>query len=146
MPPINASALAMLQALFAMGALTFAMSIWMSLLRVPAMRRAGIDLQEAAHTRDLGPRLPTRVRAVADNYNRLFEAPTVFYAAAIAIIVAGLADPFYAGCAWAFLACRVLHSLVQATFNRVLVRAWLYGLSWVPLAAMIVRPLTQLYI
>lgn len=144
MPSMNASATSMLQALFGMGILTFAMGVWMSLLRVPAMRRAGIPLQEAAHTRDLGPRLPPGVRSVADNYNHLFEAPTLFYATALAIVVAGLADPIYTGCAWAFLACRVAHSLVQATVNRVAIRAWLYGLSWIPLAVMTVRPLLAL--
>ena len=81
---------------------------------------------------------------MADNYNHLFEAPTLFYAVAITIVIAGLADPVYAGCAWAFLACRVLHSLVQATFNRVSVRATLYTLSWVALAVMIVRPILVL--
>jgi hypothetical protein len=90
-------------------------------------------------------RLPRacRHRRGADNYNHLFEAPTIFYAVALAI-VAGIADPFYAACAWASLGCRIMHSLVQATINRVQLRAALYGLSWIPLAVMIVRPILTL--
>ena len=130
-----------LHAIFGMGLLTFIMSAWMSVTRQAAMRRAGVELQDAAHTRDLAARLPSSARRVADNYNHLFEAPTVFYAVALAIIVDGIADPLYAACAWAFFGCRVTHSLVQATVNRVWLRATLYGLSWIPLAVMIVRPI-----
>jgi hypothetical protein len=144
MTHLDPFALSMLTAVFAMGLLTFAMGLWMSLARMPAMQKAGISLQEAAHTRDLAPRLPSEARRVADNFNHLFEAPTVFYAVTLAIVVAGRADAVYVGCAWAFVAIRVLHSLTQATFNRVAVRATLYGLSWLALAVLIIRPLTAL--
>jgi len=141
---LETSALSILRAIFGMGLLTFVMGGWMSAVRDYAMRRAGLNLQDAAHTRDLAMHLPSSARRVADNYNHLFESPTVFYAVALAIVVAGIADPVYAVCAWAFLGCRVVHSFVQATINRVQLRAVLYGLSWIPLAVMIVRPLLVL--
>ena len=145
MTDLGTSALSMLRAIFAMGLLTLVMAGWMTAVRMPAMRRARLTLQDAAHTRDLAERLPSSATRVADNYRHLFEAPTAFYAVALAIILAGLADPVYAICAWIFLGVRVLHSLVQATFNRVAVRAGLYTLSWIPLAVMIIRPLLQLW-
>ena len=138
---LDASALAIIRAVFGMGLLTFIMGGWMTAVRMPAMKEAGVALQDAAHVRDMAPRLPSSARRVADNYNHLFEAPTVFYAVALAIVVAGLADPIYAACAWLFLGLRVLHSLIQATVNRVWMRATVYGLSWAPLAVMIIRPL-----
>ena len=138
---LDPSAYEILQALFGMGLLTFVMAVWMSVTRLPAMKRVGLTLADAAHTADLRPRLPSSARRISDNYNHLFEAPTVFYAVALGIILAGLADPIYAECAWAFLACRIAHSLVQATFNRVPVRLTFYVLSWIPLAVMIIRPL-----
>ncbi len=144
MTHLDPSALSILRALFGMGILTAFMGTWMSLVRVPAMRAAGRPLQDAAHTRDLANFLPSSVRRISDNFNHLFETPTLFYATGLAIVVAGLADPVYAACAWAFLGFRVLHSLVQATFNRVWVRATVYGLSWAPLLVMIVRPLLML--
>lgn len=136
---LDPSALSILHAVFGMGLLTLVMMVWMSVVRMPAMRRAGLVLQDAAHTAVLRERLPSSTTRVADNYSHLLEAPTVFYAVALAIVVAGLADPIYAACAWAFLVLRVLHSLVQATINRVPIRAVLYGLSWLALAVMIVR-------
>ena len=141
MAHLEPSALSILQAVFGMGLLSLVMMGWMSLTRVRAMQRLGIGLQEAAHTYEMRPRMPSAVRRVADNYNHLLEAPTVFYAVALAIVAGGLADPVYAACAWTYLGLRAAHSLVQATFNRVAVRATLYGLSWMVLGAMIVRPL-----
>jgi hypothetical protein len=141
MAHLDGSALSILYAVFGMALLTFAMMNWMSLVRVRAMQRLGIGLQEAAHTYEMRPRMPSSARRVADNYNHLLEAPTVFYAVALAIVAGGLADPFYAGCAWAYLGVRVAHSLVQATFNRVSVRATLYGVSWLVLGVMIGRAL-----
>jgi hypothetical protein len=128
-----------------MGLLTSVMAAWMSVVRVPAMRKAGVTLQDAAHTRHLVERLPSSVTRVADNYRHLFEAPTAFYAVALTIVISGLADPIYVACAWTFLAARIGHSLVQATFNRVVVRLAFYALSWIPLAVMIVRPLLQMW-
>ncbi len=144
MTHLDPSASSILLAIFGMGLLTFAMAGWMTVVRMPAMQRAGLTLQDAAHTRDLAERLPSSATRVADNYRHLFEAPTVFYAVSLAVVVGGLADPDYAICAWTFLGVRVLHSFVQATFNRVAVRALLYTLSWIPLAVMIIRPMFQL--
>lgn len=144
MQNLDPSAVWMLRAVFGMGALTLVMAGWMGAVRIPAMRQPGLGLQDAAHTADIRGRLPTSVRRVVDNYNHLFEAPTLFYAIALAIIVSGLANPLFAGCSWAFLVFRVLHSLVQATINVVALRFAFFTLSWVALAVMIVGPMTVL--
>ncbi len=136
---LNESARSMLHAIVAMGFLTLVMFLWMVATRPLAMRRAGIKPQDAAHTSVLQERLPSEVQRVTDNYNHLFEAPTLFYAMVLAIVVLGHADPLHARAAWAFVALRVLHSLVQATFNRVTVRFTLFVLSWLALGLMIVR-------
>ena len=144
MPEVAQSAAAILRALFGLGALTLLMAAWQAATRGPAMKKAGIELQKGAHVSDLDALLPSSARRVNDNYNHLLEAPTVFYAVALAIVVAGLATPFYAVCAWCYLGCRIAHSLVQATFNRVAVRAAIYALSWLALAPMIIGPLLTL--
>jgi hypothetical protein len=133
----NPHAAAILHAIIGMGLLHLLMFAWMYATRLPAMQ--GMDPQEGAHTRDLAAKLSSKSQRVADNYNHLAEAPTIFYAVAIAIVLLGLADPVNAWCAWAFLALRVLHSVVQATFNRVIVRFALFSLSWIMLGTMIVR-------
>jgi hypothetical protein len=136
---LNASAVSILHAIFGMGLLTVVMAAWMSLTRITTMQQKGIGLQEAAHVSDLRPLLPSSVRRVADNYNHLFEAPTLFYAIALAIIVAGLADPIHATCAWVFLGARIAHSAVQATINIVWARAFFFGLAWIAVLVMTAR-------
>jgi hypothetical protein len=144
MAELSGSAAWVLKAVFALGLWTFVMSTWMGLVRLPAMKRAGLSLQDAAHVANIRPKLSSEAQRVADNYNHLFEAPTVFYAAATAIVAAGRADTIDAGLAWTFVALRVGHSLVQATFNSVPVRLTLYLTSWFVLVALLVRPLLTL--
>lgn len=136
---LDDSARSILGAILAMGLLTLVMFLWMYATRLPAFARAKLDPQEAMHPGTYHERIPSEVRRVADNYNHLFEAPTLFYAIALAIVLLGLADPVHAACAWAYVGLRVAHSLVQATINRVVVRFLLFALSWGALGTMIVR-------
>ena len=134
---------AILLPVFAMGLLTVAMFLWMLATRLPAMTRAGMVAQDAHDTSALKS-LPPEVTQIADNYNHLFEQPTLFYAVAISIAVLGHVDAVHVACAWAFTALRVLHSAVQATINIVNIRFALFGLAWIALAVMIVRELLAL--
>jgi hypothetical protein len=79
---------------------TLVIWIWMYATRIPAMRRANIDPQDAARTRTLD--LPPEVMWVADNYNHLMEQPTIFYATIFAAQIAGRADPITIGLAWTY--------------------------------------------
>jgi hypothetical protein len=107
------------------------------------MSKAGID--PATATRDAMQRLPPEVVRVADNYNHLFEQPTLFYAVAISIAVLGHVDAFFVGCAWVYVALRIVHSLVQATVNIILIRFTLFSLSSLVLAIMIVRESLRIF-
>ncbi len=126
-----------------LAALTVVMALAMGAARIPTMARMGIKPQAAAHTADL-TMLPSKVRQVADNYAHLTEQPTAFYAVAVYIHLVGHADPLNIQLAWAYFGLRVLHSVVQSLFNIVLVRFWIYVISTLVLAAMIVRELLAL--
>lgn len=115
------------------------MMIWMIATRVPTMTKLGIDAQEGQDTRKLRELLPHSINRVANNYNHLFEQPTLFYAVAISIAVLGQVDSFYVGCAWTYAVLRILHSLVQALIDNVTIRFGLFALSWVALGTMLVR-------
>lgn len=69
-------------------------------------------------------------------YNHLTEQPTLFYAVAAVIAISGTGDGANAMIAWAYVALRVLHSLVQATVNRVWPRFMLFLASTLALAAL----------
>jgi hypothetical protein len=130
---------AILQPVFVMALLSTVMMLWMVTTRVLAMNKAKIDPQDAQDTSRLPDMLPPEVMRVANNYNHLFEQPTVFYAVAISIAVLGHVDSMHVTCAWAYTGLRVTHSLVQATVDLVMLRFGLFLLSWLALSIMIVR-------
>ncbi|CAN5360828.1 MAPEG family protein [soil metagenome] len=117
--------------------------LWMYVRRLPAMNKAGLKPQDAAFPGSLDV-LPAGVRQAADNYNHLMEQPTIFYAAALAIQVAGHADSWAWRLAWLYVALRVVHSLVQVSVNAVTVRFLVFALSTITLAVMVAREMVRL--
>ena len=92
--------------------------------------------QDAEHTKDLKGLLPAWVERTSDNYNHLFEQPVAFYAITISIALIGNFDPLMIQLAWAFVILRIIHSLVQLTFNLVLLRFCLFATGWLIIAFM----------
>lgn len=117
---------------------TFVMWVWLYVTRIPAMQKANIDVDEVSRT-GAALELPPEVSRVADNYNHLHEQPTIFYALAITTGLLGAGDDIQVILAWAYVGLRVVHSLVQATRNVIMVRFGLFALASVVLFAMFVR-------
>jgi len=128
-----------LSPVLALVAWTLVMWVWMYATRIPAMKAAGIDPQEAAYPGTWAHRLRPGIRPVADNYNQLHEQPTIFYALMFFAAMTGGGDGTSLALAWGYVALRVLHSLVQATFNRVIVRFSLFALGTVVLMVFAAR-------
>ena len=114
---------------------------WMYATRIPAMNAAKVDPDSLARDREatLDRLLPPQVQWKAHNYNHLHEAPTVFYAVAIVLAIVGEGDGVNAWLGWAYVAARVIHSLVQATINRVVLRFAVFAVSSLVLIVLIVR-------
>jgi hypothetical protein len=117
---------------------TLLMGVWLLATRLPAMQRAGIDARRLKRKEELEV-LPLAVKQVADNHNHLHEQPTLFYALVLYSHLVGVADPLNVSLAWAYVGLRVVHSLVQATFNFVPLRFVLFAASMVVLMAMVAR-------
>jgi hypothetical protein len=75
------------------------------------------------------------VRA-ADNYRNLFEAPVLFYVAALTAYAFGAASPPVVALAWLYVACRVVHSAIHCTTNRVVHRFFAFAASHAVLFAL----------
>ena len=105
--------------------------------RIPAMQKAQVTPDEAQIVGLLDQRLPDKVQWKAHNYNHLHEQPTVFYAVAITLAVLGLGDGMNAFLAWIYVGLRVIHSLVQVTANKVIVRFVLFLISSIVLIVLI---------
>lgn len=117
---------------------TFVVWWWLYFTRIPAMRAARIDAAKIKRKSDLDP-LPVSVQQIADNYNHLHEQPTVFFALAIYTHLVGVADPFNIALAWTYVALRVIHSLIQCTWNFVPVRFFVFAASSIVLMIIAVR-------
>jgi hypothetical protein len=122
---------------------TFVIWLWMYATRIPAMRAAGIDPARIKRKDELDV-LPVAVTQIADNYNHLHEQPTVFYALAIYTHLVGIADPLNIALAWTYVGFRVVHSLIQCTWNFVPVRFAVFALASITLIVIAVRNLLAL--
>jgi len=122
---------------------TLVVWLWMYATRIPAMQRAGIQPQDARFPGSLD-KLPDFARQVADNYNHLMEQPTIFYALAFYVVLAGHTDTLNMDLAWAYVGLRVLHSLIQCTINNVNLRFVVFALSTLMLMAIAARQVIAL--
>lgn len=117
---------------------TVVMLLWTLAVRMAALKAAGVDLAMLVGGKgaDADRVLPAKAQWPAHNYNHLLEQPTIFYAVCGVIALTGTGDGVNAVIAWAYVALRIAHSLVQATFNRVAVRFALFIASSLCLAAL----------
>lgn len=115
--------------------------LWMYATRIPAMQRAKIDAKNLVGTtgKSLDDLLPPEVQWKAHNYNHLMEQPTIFYAVALALAIGGMGGGLNLTLAWAYVALRVVHSLVQVTINRVMVRFGIFVLGSLMLFALCIH-------
>jgi len=130
-----------LQPVVALAAWTMVMWAWMYATRIPAMSARKLDPDSLARDPDarLDKLLPPEIQWKAHNYNHLHEAPTVFYAVAIVLAITGHGDGLSATLGWLYVALRVIHSLVQATVNKVTLRFAVFVASSLVLLALIAR-------
>ena len=119
---------------------------WLRLyhLRFAEMLRRKIDPQSIALSaqKDAGLQ-DTRG---ADNFNNQFQLPVLFYVAVLVAHATGQGSTLFVQLAWAFVATRLVHALIQWTYNRVMHRFTLYALGalvlwtmWVLLALGLLR-------
>lgn len=110
---------------------TLIMLIWAAATRLPAMKKLGGSLASAkpgGRGHNLEGVLPDEVNWKSHNYTHLVEQPTLFYAVVVILAILG-PIPLDALFAWAYVALRIVHSLWQATVNRIPVRFSIFFLS-----------------
>ncbi len=118
---------------------TFVMQVWLYATRIPAVLKAKVPLDPAATSTEFNAYLPPQVRWKADNYNHLLEQPVLFYATALVLALVGSGDGLNVGLAWAYVALRVVHSLVQALANVIMARLVVFLVSSLVLLVLAVR-------
>lgn len=119
---------------------TLIMLLWMFVVRMPAMAKAGVNMA-APESRggrgvDLDRILPAPCNWPAHNYAHLMEQPTLFYATLLSLVLLGQGTTANLTLAWSYVALRIVHSIWQASVNTIPVRATLFLLSTLLLVAL----------
>lgn len=143
---------AILGPIVALVAWTMIIWLWMYATRLPAMGRAGIDAKNMVGSTgrglrdDLVAKGEERASWVADNYNHLHEAPTIFYAVSLVLAMIGQGDNLNATIAWVYVGLRVAHSLLQILSNRVVIRFVLFALSTIALMMLVTHAAMSVFL
>ena len=124
--------------LLAMVFLTFAVWVYLYALRIPEIKRLGIDpdeLQDRAESHQL----LTVSGAASNNLKNLFEIPILFYLAAMIAMLLLIQDDLLVRLAWGFVILRAVHSMIHCSYNRVMHRFIAYLISCLFLMFMWIR-------
>jgi len=114
--------------------------------RIPAMQKAKIDPDTAkSPDGDWKAKMPLKVQAAAHNYNHLMEQPTIFYALMFYIVLTNGQSSLMGYLAWAYVILRALHSLVQVSAGKVMVRFTLFSVSTIVLIVMACAQAVKLF-
>jgi len=116
------------------------MLFWMAGSRLPALSKLGGlgNAKPGGRGQDLEGVIPDEINWKAHNYAHLMEQPTLFYAAVMILAILG-AGSLDVALAWGYVGIRVVHSVWQATVNRVPVRFALFLLSTICLIGLAIR-------
>jgi len=114
---------------------TFVMAMWMYATRIPAFKKARINAAKMKEKSEMDV-LPIEVRRIADNYNHLHEQPVIFYALVFYSALSGTMTDWLVWAAWAYVALRIVHSLIQALWNFIPARFFVFIASSIVLLFM----------
>jgi hypothetical protein len=111
---------AVLWPVFALAGWTFSMLLLVAARRVIATRVQHVLPREYA----LGEsaKVPPQVLLANRNYMNLLELPVLFYVVCILSFVTNTTSALFVQVAWAYVALRVVHSLVHVSYNHVMHR------------------------
>lgn len=102
---------------FALGALTFFVALWMARLRFKAVRQGDLDRRYYKLNRGWEP--PEYLAKVSRNFENLLEIPVLFYVVALMIYITKQVDFTNVVLAWLYVSTRFVHSYIHTTYNNV---------------------------
>ncbi len=114
---------------------TLTMAIVLRLARMRFAAAAGGRVSPKYYKVFKGEGEPDDVAAVARNLINLYEMPTLFYAGTAIAFAAGQSGALLVALGWAYVACRIVHSAIHLSLNKVLWRFRAFAASWLVLLA-----------
>ena len=126
---------------FALAAWTFLVLLRIPFVRIRSVRRREIGAKDFKYGESL--QVPPDVSIPNRNYMNLLELPMLFYVVCVVFYVSDGVSERVLFVAWAYVALRVVHSLVHLTYNRVLHRLFAFTLSNVALVSLWIMAATH---
>jgi MAPEG family len=117
------------------------MLFWLAATRLPPLFKQPGGLGAAkpgGRGADLEGVLPDSINWKSHNYTHLMEQPTIFYATIMILALMG-ASATDVAFAWGYVALRIVHSIWQATVNKVAIRFMLFSLASACLVALAIH-------
>lgn len=125
---------------FVLVLLTFSVMVRMLMSRIAEMKSSKIDPQSISTSAQLAARMQDS--RASDNFRNLFETPVAFYPALLFAYVTQQGSQLLVGLAWLYAALRIVHSIIQCSYNKVMHRFYVFFASiWVLLAIWVVLAL-----
>ncbi len=133
--------LALLYPVLAQVLLTIILLFWTARARIAALRAGRVRVPDVALSVEPWP---DDVRKVSNNFHNQFETPVLFYVLCGAATFLGASGIGMTLLAWAYVATRLVHSMIHVTTNRVRHRFVIFSVGVAVLIAMWVLVVARL--
>ncbi len=112
---------------FALATWTFLVLLLIPFYRVRAGRRREIRTEDFKYGESAT--VPGYVSIPNRNYMNLLELPILFYVVCLVLFVTSSSSPHAIKLAWAYVALRIIHSLIHLSYNNVMHRLAIFATS-----------------
>ena len=113
--------------MFALVVLTFVIGFSTGISRLISAKKGLVDRRYFKLFSGYTP--PDNIVKLGRNFSNLLEVPILFYAVGIILLALGINNQLMLGFAWAFVALRIIHSIIHVTYNNPIHRFLAFLLS-----------------
>ena len=117
----------------------------MFIVRFNAIKRGEVRVS-VFRTYEKEHELSSKLVQASRNYSNLYEAPSLFYAISLLIIVLGLGDTLTSSLAVVFALSRYIHSYIHLGRNNIVHRTYVFGLGILSIHAMWIYSLGKYFL
>jgi hypothetical protein len=122
---------------FCLVILTFIMAFATGTSRLISVRRKQINPKY--YVLLSGDTPPDYVQKIGRNFANLLEVPVLFYLLAVLVITLDINNTLLLNLAWLYVALRLVHTIIHVSYNYVMHRFMVFGLSVLTLLTMWVQ-------
>ena len=129
--------MAIIYPVFCLVILTFIMAFATGISRLISVRRKQINPKY--YVLLSGDTPPDYVQKIGRNFANLLEVPVLFYLLAVLVITLEINNALLLNLAWLYVVLRLVHTIIHVSYNYVMHRFMVFGLSVLTLLIMWVQ-------